>query len=169
MMKETVKAVIDKYGSRKIRYAFIPFGSLPSTNVKFTRDSPTRDDLKKLVNRLTQPSGDADLKKALEEAKNTFDSAPKRPNSEKVLVVIMDKKSINEQEKLKEVVTHLEDDGTKIVPVAVGTIADVRELERITENKGYLVKSPKDVDPGKLADMVMDKVLKGNYVTTFVV
>lgn len=116
------------------------------------------------LNAISRPSGELDLQTALAEAKSLFDEASPRPNAQKVLVVIMDKKSIDTEEGIQEALKPLKDDDVKIVPVAIGTDADVNELKNITSAEGYLVKAEKTTDPKKLAEKIMSKVTSGMRV-----
>ena len=94
-------------------------------------------------------------------AKRLFDQASPRPNAKKVLVVIMDTKSINEEEEIQAALQPLKEDEIKIVPVGIGPDADVNELKNITSAEGYLVKAKKTADPGMLAEKIMVKVISG--------
>ena len=94
-------------------------------------------------------------------AKRLFDQASPRPNAKKVLVVIMDTKSINEEEEIQAALQPLKEDEIKIVPVGIGPDADVNELKNITSSEGYLVKAKKTADPGMLAEKIMVKVISG--------
>ena len=107
--------------------------------------------------------GEPNLQAALEEAKRAFDQAPSRPNAEKVLVVIMDKKSSNEHKDVAKALKPLKKDKVKVVPVAIGPDADVDELRNITSAKDYLVEVAKKEDPKKVAEKIMEKVSTGSY------
>ena len=76
-------------------------------------------------------------------------------------MVIMDKKSIDTEEDIKEALKPLKDDDVKVVPVAIGPDADVSELKNITSAEGYLVEAEKTTDPKKLAEKIMAKVTSG--------
>ena len=94
-------------------------------------------------------------------AKRLFDQASPRPNAKKVLVVIMDTKSINEGAEIQVALQPLKEDEIKIVPVGIGPDADVNELKNITSAEGYLVKAKKTADPEMLAEKIMVKVISG--------
>ena len=153
-MKDTILSVIQNYGTRKINYVLIPFGQQPISNIESTGG------FKNILNRLQRPTGDVNLTKAMD----AFKSVIRQSNSMKVLVVMMDKKSSNEQIKVVEAAKILNDLKVKVVPVGIGRNADPKELESIATNKGYLVKTAKDVAPQRLAEIIMDKVLKGKLV-----
>ena len=165
--KDMLKIVIDKYGTGKVRYAVLPFGSQVITAISFSKDPPSQEDLKRLVDGIVLQDGDADVKNALEKAKDLFGSAPKRPSAKNVLIVLTDKKSVNGLELLKQAAKPLEKDAIKVVPVALGNKANTKEMEIITTNKGYLVESPLEDTPDELAEKIMGNVIRGTSLSTF--
>lgn len=112
-MRETVKSVIDMYGTEKIRYALLLFGSATSRSISFSEKYP-EDDLKNILNVVRPVSGDPDLSQVLERARRLFQTAPPRPMAKKVLVVIIDKKSINRPDELKIASKPLHKDKIKV-------------------------------------------------------
>ena len=161
-IKDTINTIIEEYGiSSRLRYGLIVFGSEARKKLNFTDESADVNSLKAKIMSAQHPAGEPDLQKALEEAKKMFDSAPSRPGVKKVLVVIIDKKSTSSPEDVKEVLTPLEEEEVKIVPVAVGSSADPTELEQITSNRGYLIETQRELDPDTTAEEIMEKVLKG--------
>lgn len=112
-MRETVKHVIDMYGTDKIRYGLLVFGSSTSSKILFSDTYPDKD-LKRVLDNVRPTTGDPDIGKALRTAKKLFEDAPSRPNAKKVLVVIVDNKSVNGLEELKIVSRPLHDYGIKV-------------------------------------------------------
>ena len=102
-----------------------------------------------------------DLEKALKESLKMFEGAGARPSARKVLVMIMDKKSGVPTSLIDDAANGLYDNNVKVIPVAVGKEADVKELEKSTNDKNNLIEAPKDFVPDKLGDTIMRKVLKG--------
>ena len=102
-----------------------------------------------------------DLEKALKESLEMFEGAGARPSARKVLVMIMDKKSGVPASLIDDAANGLYDNNVKVIPVAVGKEADVKELEKSTKDKNNLIEAPKDFVPDKLGDTIMRKVLKG--------
>ena len=129
--------------------------------MRFSDESVDADTLKAKITSAQQPVGEPDLQKALEEAEKLFESDPNRGDVKRVLVVITDKRSSSTPESVKNVLVPLEDRDVKIVPVAVGASADPNELERITSNRGYLIKKERELDPDTTAEEIIEKVLKG--------
>ena len=76
-------------------------------------------------------------------------------------MIIMDKKSIDEQEVVQEALKPLKKDEVKVVPVAAGSDADKDQLKNLTSAEGYLVEAEKTTTPEKLAKAIMDKVTSG--------
>ena len=160
-IKDTITAIVDEYGiTDRLRYGLIVFGRNAVQKLSFSEESDLNS-LKAKIKSSQRPGGEPNLQKALEESKRLFDSEPARPDVIKVLVVITDKKSTSRPEDVKKAVIPLEEGGVKIVPVAVGSSADPNELEVITSNREYLIKTPRKLDPDVTAEMIMEKVLKG--------
>lgn len=113
-MREMVKAVIDMYGTGKIRYGIIVFGATTSPSLSFSETYPTKKAFKDFINLMRRVDGEPDLQRAFEEAKRLFDSAPPRPNAKKVLVVIVDNKSSNRPEEIKAAAKPLHDNKIKV-------------------------------------------------------
>lgn len=159
-IKDTIEAVIDRYGKNSIRYSFTFFGNEPSRVVRFAESELyTIESLKNRVDRLSIVSGSA-LDKALEDARKMFEDTA-RPDARKVFVVIMDQGQSSDPDKTKENARDLGVSGIKIVPVALGKEADPDELTQITTNKDDLVNVEKDEDPEKAAEKIMIKILEG--------
>lgn len=93
LIKETVGSIIDKYGKDKVRYAVIGFGTNARIFLNFGEQSDDLDTLKEYIKTLQQPQGDPDLQAALLQADRVFKRA--RPNAKKVLVVVLNKKSVS--------------------------------------------------------------------------
>ena len=161
-----LKKIIDKYGVVRVRHAVIVFGTTPKTAVSFG-DVSDPESLKRLLTIIPRQRGDVDLSKALEEARRLFQTASKRPNARKVLVVIMDSGSVSSPGDIGKVAKRLEEDEITVVPVVVGQKADPRELGKTTTNNEYLVKTPKDENPATLAETIIDKSLKGTILFVY--
>lgn len=167
-MKNTVNAIITKYGMVRLRYAIIPFGTSASTALTFQENSPTPEQLKSYINLIPRRSGEPNLKRAFDEVKRVFDRAPSRPNSKKVLVVIVDDLPVDTPEEGMNGVKGLERNNIKVVPVVIGDEVDPDEVVKRTNNKQYLVKGKTDENPEPLGNKIMDKVLRGKikYIIT---
>ena len=161
-IKDTLNAIVEEYGvTGRIRYGLVTFGRDATQKLSFSEEISDINSLKAKIRFTQRPFGEPDLQRALEEAKKLFDSEPKRPDAKKVIVVITDKKSTSRPEDVKKAFIPLEEGGVTVVPVAVGPSADPNELERITSNRGYLIKTERELDPDVTAEQIMEKVLKG--------
>lgn len=159
--KEVIKSIIDTYAMNKLRYGVIVFGSSASIKVSFGDDFPTDEDLKNVITILSGSNELPALDEALKKGKELFDDAQERPNARKVLVVITDKKSTSKLDDLKASAKMLQDNGIKVIPVAIGDEVDHVELEETTSDKTNVVNVTTDVDVIDLKEKIMSKVFKG--------
>lgn len=159
--KEVIKAIVDSYSMNKLRYGVVVFGTSASIQISFEDDFPSDKDLKAFISGLSGPNELPALGEALKKGKELFDNAKERPNARKVLVVIMDKKSISELDDIKDSAKLLEEGGIKVIPVAIGDEVDHAELEATTSEKRNMVNASTDVDLTDLKTRIMNKVFKG--------
>ena len=159
-MQDAVDMIIKKYGTDQIRYALMVFGTAPSTIVNFG-DNLDQNDLRKSVLEVIRPVGDPDLKKALEEAQKMFNRAPERPEARRVLVVFIDKKSLNDPLEIENAAKPLIANEVKIIPAAVVPEADLEELEVITTNKGFVAECVLPLPTKTWSEKIIDKTLIG--------
>ena len=112
-IKDAIDFIITYYGADRIKYAFIRFGSSSFEDISF-QDVRTVDELREQIDQMSRASGVPNLKKALEKAKDVFDNAPDRTGAKKFLVVVMDTKSSNGPDEVKQVAEPLEKEGIKV-------------------------------------------------------
>lgn len=160
-VKETVKSIIKKYGVGNLRYAVIIYGSDAKLVLSFERTFPSLEDWLTEVDSMRTEPGTPALEKALQKAKELFQSAA-RKDAKKVLVVIADKSPIGDKQETGKQAQELDFADVKIVPVAIGNESDPKEIEEISPYKDVLLVVPDDVDPTEFGKSVMAKVLKGN-------
>lgn len=158
-MKDTLDTIIKQYGTDKIRYAIITFGSTSSVIVNFS-DERGKDELRTIVEQLSRPVGDPNIKNVLKEVESLFQNAPPRPGSRKILVIFIDKKSTNSRNDIKEATEPLFNKNVTIVPAVVGPEVDVDEIEVIVEHKAEIAVCPVP-EPETWPDKIIDKALKG--------
>lgn len=53
-MKETIKSMIDQYGTNSIRYGVIVFGRDPSVELLFSKEFPTDNELKRFFDGISR-------------------------------------------------------------------------------------------------------------------
>ena len=158
-MKEIIKSMIDNYGTSSIHYAVITFGNMPNIKISFNDALVDDKTLLSLVDGAQKSSG-ALLDKALEAAILLLRTQG-RSDAKKVIVVITDKKSGSSPNDVENQAKALENDNTKVIPVAFGKEADVAECIAITPNKENLVSVDEGDNPSVTAEIILRKALKG--------
>ena len=164
LMKSTVNRIIKQYGIIRIHYSVIVFGSSPTTHFDFSRTFPDKDDLIRVVSELPKTSGDPDLSKALESVMKVYESKEVRPNAKKVLVVILDNKTVNTADELSKNAVVLVDKGILAISVGVGNSFDSKELQIITEEKRNIIEVGTSKTPNELAKEIMAIILRSKFV-----
>ena len=160
-MRDVVRYIVTTHGIANIRYGIILFADSPTTYIPLSQTFPDQRMLMSLVDAYPAPPGRPDLQKALAEARSMFDKAPNRPGAKKVLVVIMDRKSVNDAGEVKNAAAGLEEEAIQLIPVGVGANVDEKELESITSNKKNVITSDKDGDPSNVGKKIIDKIIQG--------
>ena len=84
-----------------------------------------------------------------------------------VLVVIVDQKSDSTEDELRTKVKPLESAGIHVIPVALGTEANTRELLFITPYDDNLITVKLTDEPDESAANLMDVVFKGLFASIF--
>ena len=158
-MKDTLDTIIKQYGTDKIRYAILTYGSTSSVIVNFGEDRG-KDELRTIVDQVSRPAGDPNITNVLKEVESLFQNAPPRPGSRKILVIFIDKKSTNSRNDIKEAAEPLFNKNVTIVPAIVGPEVDVDEIEVIPIHKGEIAVCPVP-EPETWPDIIIDKALKG--------
>lgn len=166
-MRNTISEIIQKYGTAKLHYLAIVFGTQAQTVISYRDQNLNEQTLISTISRIRQPSGSPRLDVALQEAKKAFDEVPRRPGAKRVLVVLIDNKSVGDDDDMQKLQAAKELYGgdVVIIPVAIGVGADPDELEKITARKDNLIEEPKDVDPKELAKQIMEKTFGGKYLS----
>lgn len=162
-MKDATKVIIDQYGTKHARYSLITCGREASTKIDFTDGFKTAQDFKNAVNAVQRPEGSPDLKKALDQAMKLFEDAPPRPDAKKILVVLIDQKSVNYPQVLSASAKSLQDKNILVLPIAFGSLADLDELTRLAPSKGVVIQIDGDEDGAAIAQKIMNDGVKGKY------
>lgn len=162
-----MKSIIKKYDVGNLRYAVIIYGSDAKVVLSFERTFPALENWLTTVDSVRNEPGPPALEKALQKAKTLFLSSG-RSDAKKVLVVIADKSPIGDKQETRKEAQELEFADVKIVPVAVGEKIDPKEIVDISPYKDVLIVVRGDVQPTKLANSVMAKVLAGMSLITTV-
>jgi len=161
-MKEVIYSIIDEYGSSKIHYGFVVFGSGSAIVNAFDDKQITDLQLKSTIVSTRKLAGPVQLDNLLAKAKGMFDSHS-HSKAKKVLVVMLDNKAVTSPKDIKEKAKDLLDKNVKVIPVAIGNDADPQQLQKTTDDEGNVIKDKDISDPEKLGNKIMEKALKGRY------
>ena len=161
LMKNTISAMIDHYGTTNAKYSLITSGSDAKTVINFSDDYNSTQGFKNILSATERPVGSPDLKKAFDMAQVSFASAPFRPGAKKILIVMIDQTSVNYPQVFSASAKRFEEAGILVVPVAVGSLANVGELTRLTPSKGVVIRVSSYDDPAIIAQKIMDGAVDG--------
>ena len=84
LMKDTLKSMIDVYGSKEINYSVIVYGSSVEQKIAFDHRFSDDEALKESVDKIGRATGVPVLLETLEEAKKVFEGSNIRGSSIKV-------------------------------------------------------------------------------------
>lgn len=153
-----IKSIIEEHGVRKHLYAMVVFGQ--DANIIRTFQKVEKDTLISVIQGAESPSGGPNIVDALQTSKMLFfqPSGGARPDSRKIIVIMIDRKSVNTESQLEKVVDEYERNKVKFVTVAIGDEADPNELGPLTPDKknSSVLVTDKDVDPTKVAKDIWD-------------
>ncbi|XP_022783430.1 coadhesin-like [Stylophora pistillata] len=160
LMKSTINSIIEKYGIVRIHYTVIVFGSDFTRSFDFSTNVPNKTTLIRLLTRLQRETGTPDLEKALQEVKKVYELREVRPNAKKVVVVILDEKSVNTEVQVKTAVTDLVQKNVLVIGVGVGGSVDRNELIYITEENRNIIEVEPTERPEEVAREIMSIILR---------
>ena len=157
--QEVVKTFIDKYGSHRIAYSILTFGSTPTIRLRFSDSANSDEVLKQSVENIPQNPATASLAKALEGAEDLFKASNgARDDAAKVLVVITDKKSDSMAHDVKKAAEILDEKDIRVIGIALGEEVD-GELVDVTDIEGDVINTTDSSSPAKIAEEVMKRLL----------
>lgn len=163
LIKSTIESIIQQHGIKKHLYAMVVFGLNASIILPF--QNIREDTLMSLVKGAQLPNGSPNLVGALETTKQLFfeDSGGARPDSRKIIVVMIDGKSVNYRIEIENIAREYEDGKVKFVSVAIGNETDPNELAPLTpdKDKDDIVQTDKDDDPSGVARRIWAVVAIG--------
>ena len=162
-MKDTVKEIINRYGVHgKVHYSLLTFGDSPTVHLQFSDKLANSTALKAVIDVVPKPSKGAALAKALSEAKMLFsEEAGGRVDAKKILVVMIDKESDSSSADATKASNELDDEGIRIIAVALGDEDNARELETIVPIKEDALKPNNTDEPRDIANKIIDNILDG--------
>ena len=164
-MQEVIKTFVDKYGSQRIAYSVLTFGSNPTISVRFSDAANGDEVLMSIINNIPQNEARASLDKALHGAKELFkDSNGARKDAMKVLVVITDEKSDSLEQEVKKAAQRLDENDIRVIGIALGDGSD-GELEGITDIEGDVINTTDSTSPEKIVEKVVEQVLNSKFLS----
>ena len=165
LIKSTMESIIKQYGVKKHLYSMVVFGR--NANIISPFQKTTKDSLLSLIKGARLASGSPDLVNALETTKQLFFqlSGGARPDSRKIIVVMIDKKSVNSGSAIEKIAGEYEDGKVRFVTVVIGNEADPDELIPLTPDKDRkdIVPTDKDDDPRTVKEKIMVVIAKGKH------
>lgn len=158
-----MESIIQQYGVKKHLYSMVVFGQ--NANIIQPFQKTTKDSLLSLINGAQLATGSPDLVNALETTKQLFFQliGGARPDSRKIIVVMIDKKSVNSGSAIEKIVGEYEDSKVRFVTVVIGNEADPDELVPLTPDKDKedIVPTDKDGVPRTVGKEIMAAIAKG--------
>ena len=162
-MQDIIKSVVDNYPTANIFYSVLSFGDPPVVHINFD-DELSDEDRKRAIDSITKTTGTASLGKALETARDLFNTAStQRPTAKNILVVMVDGKSDSELDDVKASSRLLHADGVKVIVVGVGDEVDKPEIDVVTETT---VLTNTTDNPDSVAEVIIITIDKGKEYTT---
>lgn len=129
-------------------------------NIIRTFQKVERDTLISVIQGAGLSSGGPNIVNALQTSKLLFfqPSGGARPDSRKIIVIMIDRKSVNTGSQLEKVIDEYERNKVKFVTVVIGDEADPSELGPLTPDKknSSVLLTDKEVDPTKVATDIWD-------------
>lgn len=162
-MKNIVKAVVDKYGTGKMRYGLIVFGNTASVKVRFNDYFPSKEEIKNFMETVPRSSGGPALANALDEANKLFGTSG-RPNAKKVLVLMIDNKSVSTPKDVKKQAERIHEKKVLVIAVNVGDSADSSDVDNVVPVKDNIFTIDTNEEPKAIADEITSVIDKGDLV-----
>ena len=161
-MKDTINAIIDKYGISKIHVSLLVFGDNADRKINFKDKFRSSENLKSYIKLIPKRSGGPELHVALQEGIFLFKSEEgARPGVKRVFVVMIDKKSVSTAEQIKRASLALSKNNISVVTVGIGDAVDQKELKFASTDGMNVITVSKDQEPKILADKIILKARKG--------
>ncbi|KXJ15894.1 uncharacterized protein LOC110236767 [Exaiptasia diaphana] len=168
LMKDTIRSVIDTYGTTFIRYSVVVYGPDPVSNtairisytdfMKYSTSSDFSNDVAKLTP--ATGSGNLRLDEALKKSEESFKDRNHRPYADKIVLLMFDKDSTASN--LKSISNSLEDNGIIVIPVGIGKEVSTKQLSVLTTNIDDAIHVEHSITKTLLQEQIMNKVYKVN-------
>lgn len=165
LIKSTIEYIVEEHGVKKHLYAMVVFGQ--NADIIFPLQKTSEDTLISLIKGAQQPTGSPDVVNALENTKQMFfkPSGGARPDSKKIIVVMIDRKTVNRAGEIDNLANEYEDGKVKFVTVVIGNEADPDELTPFSpdKDKDKIVKTDKDADPKGVGKRIWAMMALGKH------
>lgn len=163
-MQNIIKSVVDNYPTSNIFYSVLSFGETPVVHINFD-DQLSNEDRKRAIDSIRKTTGIASLDKALETARDLFNTAStQRPTAKNILVVMVDGKSDSKLDDVKASSRLLQANGVKVIVVGVGDEVDKPEISVVTETT---VLTNTTDNPDSVAEVIIITIDKGKELMLF--
>lgn len=156
-MKEIIKSIADMYGTDLIHYGVITFDSEAAIKLRFGNKINSAENLKAFIDSIPAPNGGPAIDKALEAAKVLFGGDDVRYDAQKVLVVMVDKRSSGDEVSAMKTAVELKESGVNIITVAVGSETDLVNLKNISKTPGNVINTTSRGKPDEVGKEIVDK------------
>ena len=156
-MKEIIKSIADMYGTDLIHYGVITFDSEAAIKLRFGNKINSAENLKAFIDSIPAPNGGPAIDKALEAAKVLFGGDDVRYDAQKVLVVMVDKRSSGDEVSATKTAVELKESGVNIITVAVGSETDLVNLKNISKTPGNVINTTSRGNPDEVGKEIVDK------------
>ena len=154
-MKDIIKSIANKYSTDRIQYGLITFHYEASIKLPFNGSSS--ETLVSLINFLPSETGGPALDKALDAAVILFEGNGVRYDAQKVLVVMVDKRSSGSDVDALKTAMELKEKGVNIITVGVGSEAYPNNLQNITSNPGNVINTTTTEEPEGVGNKIIEK------------
>lgn len=160
LMKNISKAVIQRFGIDRIRYALVLFGDTVVGQFDFNSILLEQKSIIDAVQKVLKvdSSQSPNVKAAMDRAKLLFEQGPQTDNVRRVLVVLIDKTASNTAQDLEMSKRELQNQRVTIIPVPIGDQLDITTLYNTTVFQDHVTPINASDVPGIAAEEIMSKI-----------
>ena len=163
-MISAIQSIVQEYGVKKVSYSIVTFGNQPDVRLLLKNQFGDKNELKRLLSTYSRSFGEPNLEKALSKSREMFSTANgHRDGARKVVVVLIDKRSVSSDDDVRRIVERYETEKIKIVPVIFGNEIDSTDVVLIApdKNKDNVVSTTNRENPDVLGKRIMDAINRG--------
>jgi hypothetical protein len=160
IMKENIKAIIRRYDPKKFKYSVVVFGTTATTSIKFNPETVNQKTLAAQLDPLTPIPGGPLLINALKHSEQLFTDPIFTGKTEKIIVLMWDKNSTENNEDLKSTAKNVTSKNIRIISVPM--ISDPASASD-SVNPGSEKVVPNNIasDPANVGEEIVDVILSG--------